>query len=84
MVRISGDLSGEPTVASFPTPVTNPAWPVVDGNGNLWFGSFDAETRLIVRVTGDLGGTPSLTAFDTGVLNPVTAAVDDNGSSLVR
>ena len=66
VVRIAGDLTGQPQFTRFDTGVPAPSIPLVDSYGTLWFGNGGASP-MAVRIDGDLAGTPTITQIDTTV-----------------
>src|SRR5205085_5743050 len=66
IVRVDGDLTGQPRLTSFDTGVAGPALPAVDDTGALWFGN-GSGSPMVVRVAGNLGGIPSITRIATTV-----------------
>ncbi len=83
VVRVSGDLSGTPTIDEFTGSVPNPDSGIVGPIGNLWFGSgrsVGAGADQILRIGGDLSGAPSLIPFTTPMRNPTTPIVGPAGN----
>ena len=65
VVRINGELTGQPTFTLFDTGVAGPSLPISYA-GALWFGNGSGSPQ-VVRITGDLAGTPTIALIDTTV-----------------
>jgi streptogramin lyase len=78
VLRINGDLTGQPQFTAFDTGVAGPSVPVVDDDGALWFGNGSASPA-VVRIDGDLAATPTITLINTDTPSAAFPILDDLG-----
>ena len=79
MVRINGDLAGQPRFTPFDTGVAGPSLPVLDDVGTLWFGN-GSGSPMVVRISGNLRGTPTISHVNTSVPSAGFTIVDHLGN----